>query len=170
MVAEQQYSVIFSGALAEGFVAAEVKANIAQWFRLDGAAVEKLFGGRPCVVKKDLNKAQAQQLLAALTKLGAEASLGLQKPPGQTAAVAPTAGEAADLGLTLAPMQGYLLQQHERPGAADVEVSLDHLSLAAAEGNILHQSEQPPPVKTQVAVPDWELSAINPLEDERLQQ
>lgn len=172
------YSVIFRGDLKPGYTAADVKANFARLFKAGPDAVEKLFSGRPLAIKKGLGQAQAEQLQATLAKLGALSSLkaegepaaSAERPAATKAPEAPTpkadsvggpprAPQASSdgTGLSLAPMEGNLLKEHERSEVEPVQVSVSHLSLKPAGGNLVEASEQPAPAPVQVKVPDWKL-------------
>ncbi|WP_299595656.1 hypothetical protein [uncultured Microbulbifer sp.] len=176
-MSELSYSVIFRGDLQPGYTVADVKANFARLFKTGPETVEKLFSGRPLAIKKGLGKAQAEQLQATLVKLGAQSSLKTEgeavpaeAPSAEAAPVAPAPKEApptavapqdslAGSGLTLAPMEGYLLKEHERSKTEPVQVPVSHLSLRPANGNLVEASEQPAPPPVQVQVPDWQLGS-----------
>ncbi len=166
---EQRFMVIFSGELIQGFTTAEVKGNVGQLFKLEPNILEKLFSGRPCVIKKDLNKNQSQQLRSTLARLGAEARVSVEKiapqPVAEVLEEAVKIGEAAATELALAPMEGNLLKEHEQRKAVSVNVPLGHLSLEDAEGYILREHEKASRVEVKVAVPDWKLSALSPLRE-----
>ena len=174
------YSVIFRGDLQPGYTVADVKANFARLFKAGPDAVEKLFSGRPLAIKKGLGQAQAEQLQATLAKLGALSALKpedgpaavAERPAATEAPAAPPAmaGEAGDspqasqkgdvgAGLSLAPMEGNLLKEHERSRVEPVQVPVSHLSLKPVGGNLVDASEQPAPPPVQVNVPDWQLGS-----------
>lgn len=184
------YSVIFRGDLQPGYTVADVKANFARLFKAGPDTVEKLFSGRPLAIKKGLGQAQAEQLQATLTKLGAQSSL---KPEGHQV-VAPAAEasaspgtepeapisnvsepentpahgpepqasqeETAGSGFTLAPMEGYLLRENERRKVEPAQVSVSHLSLQPEGGNLVAESERTAVPPVQVEVPDWKLNTV----------
>lgn len=175
-MSDSTYSVIFRGDLQPGYTVADVKANFARLFRVGPEAVEKLFSGRPLAIKKGLPLTQAEQLVATLAKLGAQSSLkaeveaavvarpepvvepesALKPEPGEEVPSAPQ--PSADSGLTLAPMEGYLLQEHERARVEPARVPVSHLSLKPAEGNLLESTERKQEVPPPVSVPDWKLA------------
>ena len=184
---EATYSVIFRGDLQPGYTVTDVKANFARLFKAGPDMVEKLFSGRPLALKKGLSEAQAGQLQATLTKLGAQsivraegesqpahsapaakvdapevaapaAPAHVPVPPVAQVAPEPAAQPTATTSsLSLAPMEGDLLKEHEKAKVEAVEVQVNHLSLKPAEGNLLENSERTPDVAPPVSVPDWKL-------------
>ncbi|MCO1334648.1 hypothetical protein MO867_09880 [Microbulbifer sp. OS29] len=151
-MSEPTYSLIFRGDLVAGFTAGDVKASMVRLFRSNPQAIEKLFSGRPLVLKKGLKLPQAQQFLANLGKIGAQVVI-----KNETSGAAST-GESAAGGWTLAPMEGYLVKEHERTSVEVVNVAVEHISLRAAEGLLLDESERKTTEFSPVEVPDWEIS------------
>ncbi|MFD1215030.1 MULTISPECIES: hypothetical protein [Microbulbifer] len=174
---ENTYSVIFRGDLQPGFTVADVKANFGRLFKAGPAAVEKLFSGRPLAIKKKLTRDQAEQLKAKLAQLGALATVKAEgepaalatpaEPSPSTASVSETApavsvesSAGAGASLSLAPMEGYLLKEHERSKVAPVQVPVSHLSLQPAGGNLVQESERNRAAPVEVTVPDWKLNTV----------
>ena len=179
---EATYSVIFRGDLQPGYTVADVKANFARLFKAGPDTVEKLFSGRPLALKKGLSEAQAGQLQATLSKLGAQSTVrveGGEQPAAPPSAPSPQVAEAQpaaapvvetretavkqaepDVGsgsLSLAPMEGNLVKAHEKAVVEAVQVEVSHLSLKPAEGNILEAGERKQDAPPPVSVPDWKL-------------
>ena len=174
---EATYSVIFRGDLQPGYTVADVKANFARLFKAGPETVEKLFSGRPLALKKGLSEAQAGQLQATLSKLGAQSTVRAEggeqpvpppaAPSPQVAAapvaevretpVAPAESAASTSSLSLAPMEGNLVKAHEKKSVEVVQVEVSHLSLKPAEGNLLEAGERKPEAVPVVSVPDWKL-------------
>ncbi|MEX2963730.1 hypothetical protein [Microbulbifer sp. TYP-18] len=157
-MSDLRYQVIFRGDLVAGFTAADVKANMARLFKAGPETIAKLFSGRPLAIKKGLSQAQAEQLQATLAKIGAQSSL---RPEGAVPAAPPaTPADRAPVGSdawTLAPMEGNLLQEHERERTEAVQVEVSHLNLKPAQGNLLEQGERKKVQPAPVTVPDWQL-------------
>lgn len=182
-MSESTYSVIFRGDLEPGFTVADVKGNFARLFKVGPDTVEKLFSGRPLALKKGLSEGQAAQLQATLTRLGAQsvvrAEAPVHAPPAAPKPVAPetpvsapqaqvpetaaAGGEevpaAPSASLSLAPMEGNLLKDHERSRVDPVQVQVGHLSLKPAEGNLLEAGEREPQAPAPVSVPEWNLES-----------
>ncbi|WP_226643023.1 hypothetical protein [Microbulbifer variabilis] len=165
---QASYSLIFRGDLIAGFTAGDVKANLARLFKSSPQAVEKLFCGRPLVLRKGLSRAQAEQFQATLAKVGAQAALkneggsdiAKQAPESKTAepTQAPQSEGLRVPNWTLAPMEGNLVKDHERREVAEVQVSTEHISLRAAEGLLLDESERAEPAAVPVSIPQWDLN------------
>lgn len=67
----QQYSVVFTGKIADGFSREQVEANIARIFKLRPEQTSVLFGGKPVALKRGVDKEEAMKIRAALAKAGA---------------------------------------------------------------------------------------------------
>lgn len=169
-MSEQRYSVIFRGDLVPGYTVTDVKANMARLFKAGPDTVEKLFSGRPLAIKKGLSKAQAEQMQAALAKIGAQSALKLEGEPPAPTVPAPAAGAEPISGSqptapqsplqtdwSIAPMEGNLVKEHEREKKDAVPVRVDHLSLKPAAGNLVEEGERSRPQAVAVDVPDWQL-------------
>jgi len=65
------FGVIFSGKIVEGASADQVKQNVAKLFKVEVANIERLFTGKPVVLKKGLNEETARKYQQALRKAGA---------------------------------------------------------------------------------------------------
>lgn len=74
-MSEVRYKIVFDGALLPGVEATTAKLNLAELFKTDVAAIERLFSGRPVALKRDLSQADAQTYLQALTKTGIAARI-----------------------------------------------------------------------------------------------
>ena len=85
-----QFNVVLSGTIAEGYDLESVVSSLAARFKIEVAKAAGLLKGRPSVVKKGVDRATADQLCAAILKLGAQATV----EPAE-AAPAPVASVAA---------------------------------------------------------------------------
>ena len=65
------YKVVFTGKVAEGFIIEEVKKRISTIFKMPEGKVERLFRGRPVVIKKNVDLHTARKYSKALKKAGA---------------------------------------------------------------------------------------------------
>ena len=74
-MSEVRYKIVFDGALLPGVEATTAKLNLAELFKTDVAAIERLFSGRPVALKRNLSQADAQTYLQALTKTGIAARI-----------------------------------------------------------------------------------------------
>ncbi|WP_299579190.1 hypothetical protein [uncultured Microbulbifer sp.] len=161
---QRTYSLIFRGDLVAGYTAGDVKANMARLFKSGPQGVEKLFSGRPLILRKGLSRAQAEQFQATLAKIGAEVTLRdesgsetARTTMEQKSAVEPESQGPRVPTWTLAPMEGNLIKDHERERSQPVEVSVAHITLRAAEGPLLDKGERPEPVPVPLNIPQWTL-------------
>ncbi|WP_444919904.1 hypothetical protein ACJJID_13320 [Microbulbifer sp. CnH-101-G] len=167
-MSQATYSLIFRGDLIAGFTAGDVKANLARLFKSSPQAVEKLFSGRPLVLRKGLSRAQAEQFQATLAKVGAQVVLkneggsDIAKRASESKTAEPTQVSQPEGPLapnwTLAPMEGNLVKDHEREPVVEVQVSTEHISLRAAEGLLLDESERAETAAVAVSIPQWDLN------------
>jgi uncharacterized protein (TIGR00266 family) len=83
-----QFNVVLSGTVADGHDLNSVIDSLAARFKIEVARAAGLLKGQPSVVKKGVDRATADQLCAAIVKLGAQATV---EPTDATAvaAVAP---------------------------------------------------------------------------------
>src|ERR1044072_7695036 len=84
-----QVNVVINGTVADGWDRDSVISSLAHRFKIELAKAAALLKGQPSVVKKGVDRATAEQLCAAITKLGARATV----EPADTAA--PVASVAA---------------------------------------------------------------------------
>lgn len=93
-MSETRFNIVFDGGLMPGVDTTTAKLNLAELFKSDVSAIERLFTGRKVALKSNLSQSEAQQYLEALNKSGIDArieaepvvqlSLGeVQEAPGQ---------------------------------------------------------------------------------------
>ncbi|MEN5090949.1 DUF805 domain-containing protein [Pseudomonas protegens] len=112
-MSETRYKIVFDGTLLPGVEKSTAQLNLAELFKSDTAAVERLFNGQRVELKRDLTQADAQRYLEALTNAGidarieAEPSLDLnldsitQAPSPASISESPYAPPRAAVGETL---------------------------------------------------------------------
>ncbi|WP_085709239.1 MULTISPECIES: DUF805 domain-containing protein [unclassified Pseudomonas] len=74
-MSETRYKIVFDGALQPGVDITTAKLNLADLFKSDVAAIERLFNGRAVALKRDLSHSDAQAYLQALGKTGIDARI-----------------------------------------------------------------------------------------------
>lgn len=74
-MSEPRYKIVFDGALQPGVDITTAKLNLADLFKSDVAAIERLFSGRAVALKRDLSHSDAQTYLQALNKTGIDARI-----------------------------------------------------------------------------------------------
>ena len=87
-MAETGFRVVMTGSLVGGASLSQVKQNVAALFKVPVDKVERLFGGKPMVIKQGLDEATAKKYQLALHKAGVECQVvaaATQEPAGSTA-------------------------------------------------------------------------------------
>lgn len=79
-MSEPRYKIVFDGALQPGVDITTAKLNLANLFKSDVAAIERLFNGRTVALKRDLSHSDAQTYLQALSKTGIDARIEAETP------------------------------------------------------------------------------------------
>ncbi|WP_460926821.1 DUF805 domain-containing protein [Pseudomonas sp. MC6] len=74
-MSEPRYKIVFDGALQPGVDITTAKLNVADLFKSDVTAIERLFSGRSVALKRDLSHSDAQTYLQALSKTGIDARI-----------------------------------------------------------------------------------------------
>ncbi|AZC21104.1 DUF805 domain-containing protein [Pseudomonas sp. CMR5c] len=97
-MSEIRYKIVFDGTLLPGVEKSTAQLNLAELFKTDTAAVERLFSGQPVELKRDLTQADAQRYLEALKNAGLDARI--EAEPGlelNLEAVTPAASRPANV-------------------------------------------------------------------------
>ncbi|CRM22351.1 DUF805 domain-containing protein [Pseudomonas sp. 58 R 3] len=79
-MSDSRFKIVFDGALLPGVESTTAKLNLAELFKSDVAAIEKLFTGRPVALKRDLSRADAETYLTALKNAGVDARIEAEQP------------------------------------------------------------------------------------------
>ncbi|WP_426142865.1 DUF805 domain-containing protein [Pseudomonas sp. DWP3-1-2] len=74
-MAETLYKIVFDGQLRTGVDLQTAKFNLAQLFKSEPSAVEKLFSGKPIALKRGLPHSDALNYLSALSDAGVDARI-----------------------------------------------------------------------------------------------
>ncbi len=80
------FSIIFRGDILPGHNLPEVKAKMAQLFKLNDAKLATVFSGKPVALKQNCDAATATKLKAALNKVGADVQVKSSTPPPASSA------------------------------------------------------------------------------------
>ncbi len=116
----EQYQIVFSGEVLEGFEPADVKANLQTLFQLSDDQAEKLFGPNPVVIKSGLSAERAEQYVERLSSAGAD----VQMKAESNSAVAPEPESVpveASVEPTVEPMQAEAAPSPAEPERKPVE-------------------------------------------------
>ncbi|NCE88865.1 DUF805 domain-containing protein [Pseudomonas sp. L13] len=74
-MSDSRFKIVFDGALRPGVESTTAKLNLAELFKSDVEAIEKLFTGRPVALKRDLSRSDAETYLTALHNAGVDARI-----------------------------------------------------------------------------------------------
>ncbi|WP_347902298.1 DUF805 domain-containing protein [Pseudomonas purpurea] len=72
---ERRYKIVFDGTLLPGVDVTTAKLNLAELFKCDVSAIDRLFTGKPITLKRDVSHTEAQTYLTALSRTGIKARL-----------------------------------------------------------------------------------------------
>lgn len=152
-----RFDVLFAGQLLEGRDASTVRINLGRLFKADEATLDKLFSGKPQILKRDADEATARKYQQALATAGA---LALLRPCADSApAVAPgPAANAPQTGLALAPPGTDVLEPEERAAAIMPSISAPDLEVAGAGARLAEPA--PPAPAPAVDLSQLELAAL----------
>lgn len=79
-MSDSRFKIVFDGALLPGVESTTAKLNLAELFKSNVEAIEKLFTGRPVALKRDLSRPDAETYLTALTNAGVDARIEAEQP------------------------------------------------------------------------------------------
>jgi hypothetical protein len=145
-MADVTYAIVFSGEIVEGFQVISVKSHLAKMLKLTPEKMQVLFSGKPVVLKRTADKAEAAKYGGALKKVGADVKVKIIKsdsaapatPSTPVARTPNTSPSAATSVANTAP---------QAPLAPDTS----SLSLAPNVGNIVEPTPPPPPPKLDLS-------------------
>ncbi len=170
----EKFDLVFSGQVANGHDVAQVKKNIAQLFRIDGAKVEALFSGKPIVLKKSLDAETANKYRVAMKKAGAlvnivQSAVATEKTqsipnstaakpepqasPAQSPASSKPASAAVDQFTTTAGAGGDKVTVKPAP-----DVAVPNFGIAAPGADLLTDSEKPKVESVKVDISEISLA------------
>ncbi len=155
------YAIVFSGEIVDGFETISVKAHLAKMLKASPEKMKVLFSGKPIVLKRTADKAEAAKYGGALKKVGANVKVKIIKgeapaaatpqaapSPAESAPAAPTAVSPDTSNLSLAPNEGNLVDPAPPTAAPDLDLSA--ISLAENDGTPL--VEPTPDVAVEIDV------------------
>lgn len=79
-MSDNRFKIVFDGALLPGVESTTAKLNLAELFKSEVEAIEKLFTGRPVALKRDLSRLDAETYLTALKNAGVDARIEPEQP------------------------------------------------------------------------------------------
>ncbi|MCW8194957.1 hypothetical protein F6455_09180 [Proteobacteria bacterium 005FR1] len=169
-MADSKFDVVFRGDIVAGHNINDVKARLAQLFKVDAARIEALFAGGIVPLKRNLDQVSAEKYKAVLLNAGAQvqirsagadskrnAPLSEKRPAAARAAAKPS---ATLTGLTLAPAGSDLLGPDEREEIRERKIDLSEFSLRPMGGDLLDVSEKQPAIPSVVNTSTFELADV----------
>jgi hypothetical protein len=172
-MADQRYDLSYRGLLRPGADPEETRRRLGAIFKLNEAGLERLFTGKPVVVKRDVDAATAAHFERLFAQAGAELSVVPLDTGGPVPAVPPAvapvsvsvaAAEVESQGLSidismlsLAPPGGVL---EEPPPSVSLELDISYLSLVPGDDWTLEDCEPPP---TPIPLPDLSYLTLVPM-------
>lgn len=158
---DQRYDLSYRGLLATGAEADEVRRRLGVIFRLNEAGLDRLFTGKPVIVKRDVDAATAAQFERLFAQAGAEltvVSVGAAAPGTHLGGDGPSPPLRIDTpALSLAPLGGLL---EEPPPSVAPELDISYLSLVPGDDWTLEDCE---PLPTPIPLPDLSYLSLVPL-------
>jgi hypothetical protein len=174
-MADERFDLTYRGTLAPGADPAQVRQRLGAAFRLGEQGIERLFSGRPVLVKRQADAATRDQYERIFAQAGAVLMImpsepvshpheaGRQSEPASVAVPGPGPADSSDRSpLTLAPQDGFL---EEPPRFKMPDLDLSYLSLVPGSDWTLDDCEPP---ATAIPVPDishLSLVEIDPIPD-----
>lgn len=174
-MAEQRYDLSYRGLLSPGADLQEVRQRLGVIFKLKEARLDRLFTGRPVIVKRGVDSATAAQFERLFAQAGAELTVipldagdpGFEPVPPDGGSEPLTSGDtepaqglAIDTSmLSLAPPGGVL---EDPPPMVSPDLDISYLSLVSGDDWTLADCEPPP---TPIPLPDLSYLSLVPLPD-----
>ena len=149
----ERFRLLFRGEILEGQHKAVVKKRLAKLLGIEDARAERLFAGKPVVIKKDVDQVTAARYQAEFKSAGAR----LRVVGGtSTAAAASSAPESTGGDPTVAEPGAMLSDGDGEPPPAPPDTS--HLSVAETGSDLLEDVHRAPETVLELD-PDWDLAA-----------
>jgi hypothetical protein len=165
-MADERFDLSYKGLIAPGADPDHARKRLTAIFKLTDKGVERLFTGKPVIVKRDVDAATAAQFEKVFAHAGAILTVtpvegtGLsesQEPAGGPDSVEPPQTHGIDTShLSLAPQGGVL---EEPPAIGIPDLDLRYLSLVPGDNWTLEDCEPPP---TPIPEPDLSYLSLEP--------
>lgn len=142
MTSAQRYDVLFRGDIVPGRRLDDVKARVQALFQVDDGRLASLFSGRPVVIRRNLEGAEAERYREVLADAGAVVELRTLGTSGEATPLPDPVDPSNAHDWSLAPVGADLLRADERHRPAPVRVDIDHLHLAPLGADLLRPEER----------------------------
>lgn len=152
-VDEQKVDIYFRGDIAPGEKIAEVRERLKKLFKADDEQMQRLFSGRPAVIRRNLDGPAAEQYSEAMLKAGALVELRPVEPSTeteQTSADSTKVGpesvsenQQAPVNTAPAPAgESGSIEQSPAGQAGDVAAQSGDFSIAPVGADMLNEGER----------------------------
>jgi len=146
---DPRFNIYFDGRVAAGQDPGAVRERLARLFKADDSTLDRLFSGKPQLIKRDCDQATARKFQQAMEGAGAIPTI----TAADTAAAAPEPRRKPSAAERIAALAaapdagGYGKAAAPTPAAADGEPGM----ILAPEGTpVLRETERPAPVQREV--------------------
>ncbi len=160
-MSDQRFDLIYKGLVATGADPEQTRQRLAEVFKLSDKDAERLFTGRPVVVKRDVDSVSATRFKKIFAHAGAVLTITPVEGSGGTHGTADAAQPARGSDgtpLSLAPQWGTL---EAPPAAAPPVLDVSYLSLVPGDHWTLEDCGPPP---TPIPEPDISGLSLEPLQ------
>jgi hypothetical protein len=163
----ERFRLLFRGEVLEGQHKAVVKKRLAKLLGIEDARAERLFAGKPVVIKKDVDQATAARYQAEFKSAGARLRVVGGTSPAAAASPAPTPAPAREQVQAQEPESPGSDPTVAEPGAMLSDgggapppppPDTSHLSVAETGSDLLEDVHRAPEVVLELD-PDWDLAA-----------
>ncbi len=148
-MSDELFEVVFRGDVVAGQPVMEVKQRLVQLFNADAERIEKMFFGRPVVVKRNLDRETAEHYQSSLLKAGALVDIRratvVEQSIAETLGSEPDASPAQDaqppvpqhVDFDVAPVGADVLSPEDQKDFTPADVDTSGLSIAEAGADVL---------------------------------
>jgi hypothetical protein len=133
---EQKIDIYFRGDIAPGEKIMDVRERLKKLFKADDEQMQRLFSGRPAVIRRNLDGPAAEQYSQAMLKAGALVELRPVEPEIETDQASPDSAEIAPENLT----DNQQAPASPEPGPAAQSKGDEKSSTKKTEGTAADQS------------------------------
>jgi len=147
---EERYNVYFDGQVIAGHDVASVREKLARVFNADAPTLDKLFSGKPQLIKRDCDAATAQKFKAAMERAGAVPTIRAAQPAPAPAPERPMTAAEKIAALAAAPDEARYRQSPAGKTPQDPEPATGGIVLAPPGTEVLRAEERARPVVREV--------------------
>lgn len=149
---DERYDVYFTGQVLDDQDPKQVRAQLGKLFNADQATLDRLFSGKPSVIKRGCDRATAQKYKSAMEKAGAVPLIRAEQKAERTRA--PQTAAEKITALASAPDKMHYQQEQQEPPAADAsedaEASEGDIGLTPPGTEVLRENERAAPVTRDI--------------------